>query len=914
MHGYDVEAAGRAGDALFLDGAQVPFNTTSPASPGFLFVSPRRTGPIPWFEFFGSFTMEVWIRPTKLFFGTDIEGGIVGCLARDRVNGLYSGYGITTTSSSLVNFIITIQNSQHTLSANISSGVWTHVGVSFNTTSGKAALYTNGTLRSEKFVGTGRVDFEPPNDFLIGKLQYLDEDNRADYFAGYLDEMRVWSRVIPADEMRYSGYETKPPNLEVGQPELKYALGVGDLASYWPFNRIQCTPQRCRNDNQRFSEVDGSYRLGSSPNNAPKCLSVPNAATELGTVIEITACADSDHMKWGVMSGFGVGNLLMVQHLQSQQIQACLSVQPNPPWAGRNVKIELCNLDATGSTNQHQQWIQNQDESLRNVLSGLCLTAPKAENGARLYLINCFEVGTTAVLESLALDVMENQRHGVLTGGVQLVPSNTPIDMSPWIDSVAGVDARYRTSTDPVILHTTVGQTLQFSVVGFDPNGLDMVVVTHSELPDGATMSEMIPTNPATRVFTWTPLMSGVWDNPSVVVIRAQDQPANPVDPENVNLPLMSQDIVVQIEIAIPPVYIDPTPEDGLILYTQINNVTGFTVGAMDRNPDDSVRIFFAEEGRDYPAPQRSKLIVSDNIPSVGSDNITRLNPTTRTWSFFPTQDDAGRSFQICFVARTDNQLIGYETAVRCVTLVVAGTDPVFDDGSIQAGDSYLASVGCDMSFRVSARRNDTNEYSVQIRVKGSSFQPTRNDPVEYPAKLPPGSSLVELDSSEVAGPAGLGLRVLEFQWKPQLGQEGSWGVCIEVYDPFEVTVKTRCVSIRVRKCRYCVGPGSTLESVAMSLNVHWLELWTLNVAMGNPEALRPGTLLNTGVTYKVGKAQKLSELALALGTRTERLLERNPDLVSNDVDLLEGDELCVVPTMCDNDCADGELCERKVS
>ena len=25
---------------------------------------------------------------------------------------------------------------------------------------------------------------------------------------------------------RYSGYETKPPNLEVGQPELKYALGA----------------------------------------------------------------------------------------------------------------------------------------------------------------------------------------------------------------------------------------------------------------------------------------------------------------------------------------------------------------------------------------------------------------------------------------------------------------------------------------------------------------------------------------------------------------------------------------------------------------------------------------------------------------------------------------------------------------
>lgn len=40
----------RAGDALFLDGGQEPFNSTDPPSPGFVFLTPRKTprGLPPW--------------------------------------------------------------------------------------------------------------------------------------------------------------------------------------------------------------------------------------------------------------------------------------------------------------------------------------------------------------------------------------------------------------------------------------------------------------------------------------------------------------------------------------------------------------------------------------------------------------------------------------------------------------------------------------------------------------------------------------------------------------------------------------------------------------------------------------------------------------------------------------------------
>ena len=106
----------RAGDAVFLDGLQVtaappaaaatrasrvcqaPFNTSDPADPGYIFISPSLKSGNAWcftcyqprfffadncfhrFEFGSSATVELWLQTTRVFFGTSIMAGIIGCL------------------------------------------------------------------------------------------------------------------------------------------------------------------------------------------------------------------------------------------------------------------------------------------------------------------------------------------------------------------------------------------------------------------------------------------------------------------------------------------------------------------------------------------------------------------------------------------------------------------------------------------------------------------------------------------------------------------------------------------------------------------------------------------------------------------------------------------------------------------
>jgi hypothetical protein len=50
LYECEIARADRAGDALFLDGGQEPFNSTDPPSPGFVYLTPRKTsrGLPPW--------------------------------------------------------------------------------------------------------------------------------------------------------------------------------------------------------------------------------------------------------------------------------------------------------------------------------------------------------------------------------------------------------------------------------------------------------------------------------------------------------------------------------------------------------------------------------------------------------------------------------------------------------------------------------------------------------------------------------------------------------------------------------------------------------------------------------------------------------------------------------------------------
>ena len=38
-----------------------------------------------WYELPGSFTIEAWFRPSRLFLGSAVEGAIISCLVTDRL-------------------------------------------------------------------------------------------------------------------------------------------------------------------------------------------------------------------------------------------------------------------------------------------------------------------------------------------------------------------------------------------------------------------------------------------------------------------------------------------------------------------------------------------------------------------------------------------------------------------------------------------------------------------------------------------------------------------------------------------------------------------------------------------------------------------------------------------------------------
>jgi hypothetical protein len=97
-----AQAAGRAEESMVFDGKQGDFSDLRPPAPGYIFITPRRVRenaePM-WFEFATSFSLDLWMRPQRLFLGTEIEGGVLTCLVTDAPLSRYSGFGIVVSGS-----------------------------------------------------------------------------------------------------------------------------------------------------------------------------------------------------------------------------------------------------------------------------------------------------------------------------------------------------------------------------------------------------------------------------------------------------------------------------------------------------------------------------------------------------------------------------------------------------------------------------------------------------------------------------------------------------------------------------------------------------------------------------------------------------------------------------------------------
>lgn len=245
----------RAAQALFFDGAQFPFNTTSPPSPGYVYVSPMKSppdGPIaPWFEFPQSFTVQLWLRPVRVFVGTQVEGGLVGCLVRQTVagdTGTKAGYGLTITADATVHWYVTVGAETADVQYQVLVNSWTHLTATYNYNTATIELYVSlGTgsglikVGSHFFrLGSGgtppaAVQFNTHNDLLMGKLQPLfDQDY---YYSGYLEEVRFWNKALTLAEMDQTLYRTYYPSGS--------SLRAQGIVGYFAMNSVVCTEQLC---------------------------------------------------------------------------------------------------------------------------------------------------------------------------------------------------------------------------------------------------------------------------------------------------------------------------------------------------------------------------------------------------------------------------------------------------------------------------------------------------------------------------------------------------------------------------------------------------------------------------------------------------------------------------------------------
>ena len=360
------------------------------------------------------------------------------------------------------------------------------------------------------------------------------------------------------------------------------------------------------------------------PFGAPKCLQpVLLNGTEVLTdtvyELEINTCIDGNDVQKWTKGQPGTYYQLM----SAGNARMCLSTQKKGPFRGTPVTLELCtfNTDEIGTSlppPAFQAWqVDSHTLSLRNQLSGFCLSSSVLDNGAMPYLIDCVYVDildTEAAVQSFLFD-WASSRSGVLIGGSYLTSDiskdkcdgdtlcdpkvKAPIEQKPIITHVNGEPlTQYQmemiayANTDFILTVTARDPNLN-DQVQFDFAPFDIILQTHESVQwpyafvcdggprdelnctcnDFACKSNMVcpfgscsrnpsnscPSNPCTRTFIWTPIPFTEFFNPATLIFVARDIPVNEL-PGEIAAP--QRDVALQIitTVRMPPQYEAPTP------------------------------------------------------------------------------------------------------------------------------------------------------------------------------------------------------------------------------------------------------------------------------------------------------------------------------------------------------------------
>ncbi|EKX40022.1 hypothetical protein GUITHDRAFT_114016 [Guillardia theta CCMP2712] len=333
-------------------------------------------------------------------------------------------------------------------------------------------------------------------------------------------------------------------------------------------------------------------------------------------------------------------------------------------------------------------------------------------------------------------------------------------------------------------------------------------------------------------------------------------------------------------------------------------------VRARDRNAGDKVCVLVSEDpgvplgewsstssGSKLTSGCHANLLFTEQVPLVagasafcsgacqlsscdaGLSSFLPPPQFDRTFHYTPSVAAVGGIYRVCFQAQSkqpdgDNFPVkdpssSYSRSLLCVVIEVVPPAPVLLTQPL----IYEAVVGCKLELLLvveDRRLNASATGMMQTDMNGAAPQPlqyvlsfspagsskcfnTHCDPLP---SLPQGACL------PCSSPAPLNSVTLEWTPARQDALYKPYTLCLDASLVGGTWGKQQvgCVQVRVRKCQECVRGGDTLESIARSLKIGYLDLYMWNPFLERPDHLLPGMAVSTGSVYTVREGERESK------------------------------------------------------
>jgi hypothetical protein len=647
-------------------------------------------------------------------------------------------------------------------------------------------------------------------DFVAGVLLGVNRPPLG-YFAGRMDEVRVWSRAKSAAAVQVGMLDTL-----ASDPDRNGLVYVQSLELYLPNNQVMCGAfeNLCVNGMQKWMVGDdGRLQLMEF---ASQCLALSSPIVSIGLNLQSTLCIPANSMRWlPLLESDSLADPHLLRTGASSFPLVCLAGSLDRPFAGKQLFLLECILsdeddDGNIVDRRHMQWRLLETGEYKHELSGLCMTASFG-NGGPVFLSNCLVVTADVLLEGVAIDFTPYRRFGSFVGGAQYEISLAPIDRAPVFTLFNGQPVK--SSLQRVFAQ--VGRAVSFVLQASDPNSSDLVSIeVFGNIPSDATISPSVPEQLATRVFTWTPDAANLLYNPTDIYCRVIDAPANPLDPTSVASASYSSELQVQMVVLLPPEWAPSSPLPNSIFEARVGATLEVKMVALDRNSGDAIQIEFGQNchASTLPPLPLAQVSLSPNIPAPGPPPFP--NPVSRVISFSPLPAHSNTSFCACFIAKS----AGADSSIRCVTVRVLEFVARFVEGvGVNAmlpsiyprpdanSQQFLDTLGTISSNAIQLLQGQIMRWAVGVFVAGASgftLRPSRAihvPAVGYPETPSPAfrdlttslldppalnSSLTHNASDGSSESSGGSIVALRAAWSAGRGQPGIYIICFVLSIP----------------------------------------------------------------------------------------------------------------------------------